>query len=1154
MSNDNTNFKSTNNNYLESYISLLEKRIISLVPNHPLPVKEEHFGNKYIEDLSISNVSLKKISELQIEKESLKRKLNEVTQENSYLKGKLNSSEDYLKEETVSNTNLTSKPKIKLIVKSNQSLNTKAQPYETTKSFPNVESLTNDTSSRIATTYNSLRLSYLTLLQEKEKTTKAFKDEIIKNEEQRSYIEVLKDTIDSNILKHGLSTSLNLQRTYFKDSNCSNIDMLIDINKLLKQIEENNKEVNKLEIIINELRQEQLVLHKEREEYQVKYQRIKQVADSYNLELIKVKNDKSILEKEMECLQKDNKHLINTKEKLGNQQKQEEDKVKEYEKENYELQRKINSLLININSQDKLDKENQKLNDDIMNYNHELDLVIKENNTKEVKIQFLIRENNDFKDEIKKKEECLTKIKADNSKVINSQHLEINRLSHQITKLEKIITEKELIITEKDKENKRNIDKIVIYERQNLSMNDKITFYEKEINRKEIENENKISKIEIQLKENQINKEGIVVENEKVTMENTSLKNEIKNKLYELTCKDDEILFLNKEINSKSNYIVDVNQMIKNADSLNNQLEIQNDKLKKEIKAYKEKYDKEILFKNEEISRLIKSNSELKNQISDLICSLNDRDLQYNMIISERDDIKIEINNQLLKNNKLEDQIKEIIILEQAIKKQKQELNWVNSEFNKTKSDYERSKQLLEVTNKEKYELEDSYRHLKQVNTMIDNDLSSERALNIDISKKYDLLKECLIEKDNLILQYKNKINIEESNIESSNMTIKDLNSKIIHYKTEISLLEREKQKENQEKNQILLELKEIQMKNMTLNEVLNDMNIRINSTIEEILQCLYNFKSNNNNNNLYKNNQISHHFENFINFVYSLKPIDRMSLDDKLTIIKDIKSTCLNEISCLFDLVSNLESQIVDKSSEIHHKESNLISQKIQIEKFHQNEKGILSKIKTIDEEYKRIQEGKIISDDKILHITKENKDLKEKLLISTEHLKQKENESNKLTNIINSYASDLNLLNEEVDKCRYNISNLENRILILMKELKFYSSLINTISKNHIINEISLIVNKILSNIEELLNLEKEKIKINNKSHSIEKDLTKESIINNLSLKESLLNELKRNENSILENKSEIIKKSECILRLEGEIRDICYKFKSGKVSIMN
>ena len=75
--------------------------------------------------------------------------------------------------------------------------------------FPSSERIPNE---KLREAYTKLAVSHKDLLNEKESLLKTLRDETIINEEQRNYIEILKQTIESSLLKNGLYNYIQIQK------------------------------------------------------------------------------------------------------------------------------------------------------------------------------------------------------------------------------------------------------------------------------------------------------------------------------------------------------------------------------------------------------------------------------------------------------------------------------------------------------------------------------------------------------------------------------------------------------------------------------------------------------------------------------------------------------------------------------------------------------------------------------------------------------------------------------------------------------------------------------------------------------------------------------------------------------------------------------
>ena len=151
------------------------------------------------------------------------------------------------------------------------------------------------------------------LIQENENLSRALKKEIIKNEEQRNYIQVLKETIESNLFRSGFSEILASSKEYqqFQEFNKGQgktmADFIVDFikfkeetNKFKKDllvsnniISDSKNEIDNLNKKVNDIQNKNLKLinNINNEQNKKEYMMLK---DSENNDIIKKLNNKII--------------------------------------------------------------------------------------------------------------------------------------------------------------------------------------------------------------------------------------------------------------------------------------------------------------------------------------------------------------------------------------------------------------------------------------------------------------------------------------------------------------------------------------------------------------------------------------------------------------------------------------------------------------------------------------------------------------------------------------------------------------------------------------------------------------------------------------------------------------------------------------------
>jgi len=295
---------------LEQYKSLCETRILQFDSNHPLPIQEIHLKKHIQESKNFERNDNEKYKD---EVFLLNQKLN-------ILKNQLNSSENKnsFLEERLKNLNLNNKN-----ININSSIYSSQSNFIAKNGFPlSVENIPDE---NLRDEYHKLYLMYNDFFTEKNIILETLKMETITNEQQKNYIEILKQTIDSFIMKNNLNNILNQLKKHINEINNSsynqmkniqlpsNLDFLTEITQQKMELDKNRKELVFSQALINELK------------------------------------------REIEFLNRNNSNMITTKEKIiENLEKgiteldQAKNKLKSYENENSVLKNEIESFQKNI--------------------------------------------------------------------------------------------------------------------------------------------------------------------------------------------------------------------------------------------------------------------------------------------------------------------------------------------------------------------------------------------------------------------------------------------------------------------------------------------------------------------------------------------------------------------------------------------------------------------------------------------------------------------------------------------------------------------------------------------------------------------------------------------------------------------------------------
>ena len=225
------------------------------------------------------------------------------------------------------------------------------------------------------------------LKREKGEILTQLKKEIINNDEQRNYIEILKQALESNISKHGLKDKINfLKNKYYQNSEKGDYaSIILDLSKLKEKNDILLQEKDKNYKIIENLNQKSEKLENQLSSYNKlnnEYNTLIQNNNELQNEYINLKN--KYMERE--------KDIIDLKEKYLNSTKQNEllssenINLKSIKKDNLDLARSVSDLGAKINQ---LAYDNNNLKD----YQTRYEILLRENNELKKMNQGLSDEN-----------------------------------------------------------------------------------------------------------------------------------------------------------------------------------------------------------------------------------------------------------------------------------------------------------------------------------------------------------------------------------------------------------------------------------------------------------------------------------------------------------------------------------------------------------------------------------------------------------------------------------------------------------------------------------------------------------------------------------------------------------------------------------------
>ena len=322
------------------------------------------------------------------------------------------------------------------------------------------------------------------LKREKEEILSELKQEIITNDEQRNYIEILKQALESNISKHGLTDKINfLKNKYYQNSEKGDYaSVILDLSKLKEKNEFLQQEKNKNNKIIENLN--------------LKSEKLENKLNTYN----KLSNDYNILiqsnnELQNEYMKLKNKFnererdIIDLKEKYINSVKQNEllsnenTNLKSLKKDNADLARSVSDLGIKLNQlaydnnnlkdfqtryeilsreNNELKKINQSLSDE--NYSIQQKLHDIENYLKE--LEGIDKDNLSLKEQLKNLSDNLLILTTEKNKNENYYLDQLKNLTQEKNALENMLSK------QKEYNSEETNNKIISYRNDNKKLYD----------------------------------------------------------------------------------------------------------------------------------------------------------------------------------------------------------------------------------------------------------------------------------------------------------------------------------------------------------------------------------------------------------------------------------------------------------------------------------------------------------------------------------------------------------------------------------------------------------------------------------------------------------------------------------------------------------
>ena len=370
--NNNPNYSNySETNYLneypfdyQKYSELCEKLIKQLNPNQKFPIT--------IEDLTKNNC----LSSMEIKYQMKETQLMKMENEIKNIRNKCSILEEQNKQMAEAREKI-----IKSLKEQKNSL-----------IFPSPERIPVE---KLQEGYSKLYEAFNKVSNDKEVAIVSLQNEILINDQQRNYIEILKQTLESNLVKNGLKSQIEIYNKINKkikseecinnlDSMCECYEDLFNVVGLNQKIEELYKQNNNLELENNKLKSDINDLNEKNELFK------EQINDSLKSgikELEQAKNKIKDLEQQKKELIDEVKNLQEYNDKM----KQELDNCKEMNYENnnrneLNIEEIMNKYMI-------INEEYQNLKNNFEKIQYDNELLIKKIEEQNEEIEFLKQEN-----------------------------------------------------------------------------------------------------------------------------------------------------------------------------------------------------------------------------------------------------------------------------------------------------------------------------------------------------------------------------------------------------------------------------------------------------------------------------------------------------------------------------------------------------------------------------------------------------------------------------------------------------------------------------------------------------------------------------------------------------------------------------------------
>ena len=348
----------------KKYSELCEKRIKQLNPNQKFPIT--------LEDLSKNNC----LSSMEIRYQMKETQIMKMENEIKNLRNKCSILEEQNKQ----------------MVESREKIFKTLKEQKNLLIFPPPDRIPVE---KLYEGYSKLYEAFNKVSNDKEVAIVSLQNEILVNDQQRNYIEILKQTLESNLVKNGIKSQIEIYNKIQKktkteecinnlDSMCECYEELFNVVGLNQKIEDLYKQNNSLELENNKLRSDINDLNNRNEIFR---EQINNSLKSGIKELEQAKYKIKDLEEQKKELINDNKIL---KQELEN-----------YKRINYENNNNEINMEDLMNKYIMIQDEYQNLRNNFDKIQNNNDILIKKNKEQKEEIEIIRQENESLINEIK---------------------------------------------------------------------------------------------------------------------------------------------------------------------------------------------------------------------------------------------------------------------------------------------------------------------------------------------------------------------------------------------------------------------------------------------------------------------------------------------------------------------------------------------------------------------------------------------------------------------------------------------------------------------------------------------------------------------------------------------------------------------------------